>query len=112
MEYIVGALVVVAFGLLATRGNEIQHWVTERRLRRHTCHTRCAESRWCACGCRDGLYGDRMGTRCATCGVHVVSDEDIRASEITQENPAPKGFTSWGWERDREFRKARRDVDG
>jgi hypothetical protein len=38
---------------------------------------------------------------------HVNVSPPASASDITAENPAPKGFTSWGWERDREFRQAR-----
>lgn len=121
MEYIVGAVVAMAFGLLAVFGERIQRRVTDRRLRRHTCHTRCSESRWCACGCRDGMYGDATGTRCVVCGTQYVTDDEefrgpyssghvnVRPTEITHEMPAPKGFTSWGWERDREFRKARHE---
>lgn len=99
--YVVGVLVVLAFGLLAARGEQIQRWVTERRLRRHTCHTTCTESRWCACGCRDGLYGDSTGTRCAVCGTQYVTG----VTEITQEiMMPPPGQTTWGWRREKQER--------
>lgn len=105
--YLVSGLVCIAFGAIALYGERWQRSLENRRLRKHKCHTRCTESRWCACGCRDGLYGDKTGTRCVVCGTQVVVPP---GNEITQEFPAPKGFTSWGWERDREFRKARRDI--
>lgn len=121
---VVGVAIALVFGLLALFGERMGAWLSERRLSRHTCHTTCHESWSCKCGCRDGLYGRARETCCWLCGTEYVQDPEaydgpynsghvnVRVSEITQELPAPKGFTSWGWERDREFRKARRDVDG
>src|SRR3546814_15596281 len=82
---IICGVVLVIFGELIVWGERWQRAMEDRRLRKHTCHTRCSESRWCACGCRDGLYGDKTGTRCVVCGTQVVG------AEITQEveMPAP-----------------------
>jgi hypothetical protein len=66
--YIIAAVVLVAMGVLAGWGERIQLWAEGRRLSRHTCHTRCDESLWCRCGCRDGMFGILAGTRCAVCG--------------------------------------------
>jgi len=100
-DYLVGSLVVVAFMVTATFGERIQKWHHARRLRRHACPAECEESRRCKCGC-DGLLN--IGWRqekCAVCGTDIVYAD----MEITNEMPAPRGFTSWGWERDREFRR-------
>lgn len=130
-DYLVGSLVVVAFLVTAAFGERIQKWLHARRLRRHMCHTTCEESRRCKCGCRDGLPGDNAGTHCAVCGAEVLEAELVedleeydgpysyldpssptaRGGEVTDEMPAPRGFTSWGWERDREFRRVYRDWE-
>lgn len=126
MDYLVGALVLLAFTVLAAGGQRLSKWRKARRIRRHLCHTACVESRWCRCGCRDGMGGPLTGTRCSECGRQFVQDDEAftgpwssghrvllrpSESEITAENPAPKGFTSWGWERDREFRRARYEQE-
>jgi hypothetical protein len=98
---IVGGIVLVLFGVLATRGDQIQRWLEDRRLRKHTCHTTCTESRWCACGCRDGMYGEGTGTRCAVCGTEYAGV----GIEVTQEvMMPPPGQTSWGWRREKQER--------
>lgn len=101
--YTIGGLVLVLFGALFIWGERWQRALENRRLSRHTCHTRCTESRWCACGCRDGLYGDATGTRCVVCGTQAAG------SEITQEIPTidagpSKGQTTWGWRREKQDR--------
>ena len=106
-------LVAMAFLAMPLMGEQWQQIIEERRLRRHTCPTPCQESRFCKCGCHDGMPGESTGTHCAVCGTPIVRDDEeyegpYSSGEITAELPAPKGFTSWGWERDREFRKARR----
>src|SRR3546814_11947339 len=78
---IVGGVVLVIFGALIVWGERWQRALENRRLQRHTCHTRCSESRWCACGCRDGLYGDATGTRCVVCGTQIVGAEITRSEE-------------------------------
>ncbi len=121
----VGVVALLMIGL----GDPIQKWWAKRRLRRHHCPAPCEESRHCRCGC-EGLHsvGERQ-EKCAVCGAPIVRDdesEDDRdwgpyrngaygmysPNEITSELPAPKGFTSWGWERDREFRRARHEGEG
>lgn len=95
----VGAVAI----FLVIFGERIAKAIEARRVRRHKCPRQCEESRRCRCGC-NGLHsvGERQ-EKCAVCGQRIVYAD----MEITQENPAPKGFTSWGWERDREFRRAR-----
>lgn len=108
---IMGGGLLLIFALMCTRGEAIQEWWAKRRLRRHHCPTPCEESRRCLCGC-GGLHsvGERQ-EKCGVCGREIVYDDEEYegpySSEITTELPAPRGFTSWGWERDREFRKAR-----
>lgn len=122
---IIGGVLGLAFAMLALFGERWDRALKARRLRRHTCPTPCTESYWCRCGCSDGWTPTQRGTSCAVCGRAIVVDDeeewgpyssegarqysDPSPSEITQENPAPKGFTSWGWERDREFRRARHE---
>src|SRR3546814_9085174 len=59
----------------------------------------CSESRWCACGCRDGLYGDATGTRCVVCGTQIVGAEITQPIEII-----PQRQTTWGWRREKQER--------
>lgn len=97
-------LAVGAVGIfLVFYGERLSARYAARRLRRHTCPTPCEESRRCLCGC-GGLHsvGERQ-EKCAVCGAVIVYSD----MEITDEMPAPRGFTSWGWDRDREFRKSR-----
>lgn len=114
----VGAVAI----LIVLFGDSWQRAWAKRRLRRHHCPTPCEESRHCRCGC-NGLHSVGADQeKCAVCGAPIVYDDEEEwgpyssdgarthsPSEITRENPAPKGFTSWGWERDREFRKARHE---
>lgn len=131
---VVGVAIALVFGLLAVFGERVGTWLADRRLSRHTCHITCHESWSCKCGCRDGLYGRERETCCWLCGTQYVGEDPEaydgpynsghvnmrwtekpwvqKPNEITQELPAPKGFTSWGWERDREFRKSRRNDEG
>lgn len=109
--YLITGLTVTAFGVLVVWGTRIQAWHEARRLSRHKCPAECEESGRCRCGCGGFLNIGWRQECCAVCGERIVYPEEQRANEITQEMPAPKGFTSWGWERDREFRKARRDMD-
>lgn len=114
-----GNWVGIAVGLSAVVfllfGEPIQRRLAKRRLRRHHCPAPCQESRLCRCGC-NGLYGlvDHQDA-CAVCGAPIVVDDEepdvLYSSEITTELPAPKGFTSWGWERDREFRRVRHEGE-
>lgn len=111
----VGLSVGLVALLLVGFGDPIQRWWAKRRLRRHHCPAPCEESRHCRCGC-NGLHsvGERQ-EKCAVCGALIVVDDEepdvLYSSEITTELPAPKGFTSWGWERDREFRRARHEGE-
>lgn len=117
MDWVIGSLAGLAFGTLALFGERWGEALKARRLRRHTCPTPCLESLRCRCGC-GGLHSvDSDQHACGLCGTPVVYDDEeysgpynsghVNVSEITAELPAPKGFTSWGWERDREFRRAR-----
>lgn len=74
---IAGGLIVL-MGLLAWLGEPVSRWIEARRLSRHSCHTTCAESMRCRCGCRDGLFGAFTGSRCAVCGTEygLYDDED------------------------------------
>lgn len=109
---LVGGMIVLVFGAIALYGERWQRALEDRRLRRHKCPAECEESGRCRCGC-GGLTNFRSRQEnCAVCGTRIMYPEERRANEVTQEMPAPKGFTSWGWERDREFRKARRDMGG
>lgn len=111
VAYLIGGCVVLMFGAIALYGERWQRALEARRLRRHKCPAECEESGRCRCGCGGLLnIGGWRQEKCAVCGERIVYPEEQRANEITQEMPAPKGFTSWGWERDREFRKARRDM--
>ncbi len=109
--WVVGGLCGLLFGAMALFGERWQRGLTERRLRRHHCPTPCEESRRCRCGC-NGRWADGDQQACAVCGTPIVVDDEapepvVSYGEITAELPAPRGFTSWGWERDREFRRAR-----
>lgn len=101
MEWVIGGVVGLVFGALALFGERWSIALADRRLRRHTCPTPCLESIRCRCGC-EGIPGGEEQRACAVCGTEIVRDEE---SDTTHEMPAPKGFTSWGWERDREFRR-------
>lgn len=105
-------IVGLLFVMVPIFGDRVQKAWASRRLRRHYCPAPCEESRRCLCGC-GGLHsvGERQ-EKCAVCGAPIVVDDEepdvfYSSGEITAELPAPKGFTSWGWERDREFRRAR-----
>ncbi len=107
-----GGALLSLMAIMCARGDEIQKKWAARRLRRHHCPAPCEESRRCRCGC-NGLHSvGEVQEKCAVCGTPVVVDDEapepvVSYGEITAELPAPKGFTSWGWERDREFRRAR-----
>lgn len=109
---VVGLAVGSVAILLVFFGEPLQRAWALRRLRRHNCPTPCEESRRCRCGC-NGLHSvGEPQERCGLCGTPIVVDDEeadviYSSGEITSELPAPKGFTSWGWERDREFRRAR-----
>lgn len=121
MDWVVGLLCGLVFGAIALYGERIQRALEERRLRRHTCPAPCRESMRCRCGCGGLLNIGWRQDACAVCGTPIVVDDEepdvlyssghVNVSEITAELPAPKGFTSWGWERDREFRMSRRSED-
>src|SRR3546814_11124961 len=105
---IVGGVVLVIFGALIVWGERWQRALENRRLQRHTCHTRCSESRWCACGCRDGLYGDATGTRCVVCGTKIVGAEITQPIEIIQQRK-----TKWGRSREKQDRiRQQRSEEG
>src|SRR3546814_4774819 len=99
MWMFVGGVWLGFCGALIVWGERWQLALENRRLQRHTCHTRCSESRWCACGCRDGLYGDATGTRCVVCGTQIVGAEITQPIEII-----PQRQTTWGWRREKQER--------
>ena len=127
-DYLIAFAVLAVFCLIASRGEEIQSWAEARKIKNHTCPTRCLESIRCRCGCEGFTNPALQQEACAVCGTPILyeyGDDDYqgpfsyldpssptaRSGEITEEFPAPKGFTSWGWERDREFRRARKGED-
>lgn len=76
IPYIIAGAVIALMGLLAGWGETLQIRWEDRRLSRHTCHVACIESRWCRCGCRDGLFGIYAESRCAVCGTQFVDDPE------------------------------------
>jgi len=104
-DYLVAFLVLGLFCLIASRGEQVQRWMRERELTRHTCPTRCRESIRCRCGCEGFVNPALQQDACAVCGTEIVYDYE----DDTHEMPAPSGQTSWGWEREREERLRLRD---